>query len=78
MREPHPIAFKVGAFSAKGELERRQQAIGELVAANRPFQMLSYPNRSHGISEGRGTTIHLYGMFTRFLEENLPPGPKPR
>lgn len=50
--------------------------VNELVAANRPFQMLSYPNRSHGISEGRGTTLHLYTAMTAFLKEKLPPGPR--
>jgi len=38
--------------------------------------MLSYPNRSHGISEGRGTTMHLYTAMTEFLKADLPPGPK--
>ena len=41
-----------------------------LAAANRPFTMLLYPNRTHSISGGR-TSVHLYGSFTRFLLENL-------
>jgi dipeptidyl-peptidase-4 len=49
--------------------------VNELVANNKRFTMMAYPNRSHGISEGKGTTLHLYTMFTRFLNENLPPGP---
>ncbi len=52
--------------------------VDELVAANRQFSMMAYPNRSHGIYEGQGTTLHLYTMFTRFFEENLPPGGRPR
>jgi dipeptidyl-peptidase-4 len=52
--------------------------VNELVAHNKAFTMMAYPNRSHGISEGAGTTIHLYAMFTRFLNENLPPGPRSR
>ena len=39
--------------------------------------MMAYPNRTHGISEGRGTTMHLYNLLTSFLTANLPPGPKP-
>ncbi len=50
--------------------------INALVTANKPFQMMAYPNRSHGIYEGPGTTRHLYGLLTRFLEEKLPPGPR--
>ncbi len=48
----------------------------ELVANNKIFSMMAYPNRSHGISEGRSTTLHVYETFTRFLRQNLPPGPK--
>jgi dipeptidyl-peptidase-4 len=50
--------------------------VDALVAAGKPFRMLSYPNRSHGISEGSGTTLHLYNAFTDFLREALPPGPR--
>lgn len=50
--------------------------INALVAANKPFTMMAYPNRSHGIYEGTGTTQHLYGLLTRYLNEKLPPGPR--
>jgi dipeptidyl-peptidase-4 len=50
--------------------------INALVSANKPFTMMAYPNRSHGIYEGPGTTRHLYSLLTRFLHENLPPGPR--
>ena len=48
--------------------------INALVAANKPFSMMAYPNRSHGIYEGPGTTRHLYGLLTRYLNEKLPAG----
>jgi dipeptidyl-peptidase 4 len=48
--------------------------INALVAANKQFTMMAYPNRSHGIYEGPGTTRHLYGLLTRFLNERLPTG----
>ena len=48
--------------------------INALIAANKQFTMMAYPNRSHGIYEGPGTTRHLYGLLTRFLNEKLPPG----
>lgn len=52
--------------------------VDELVAHNKAFTMMAYPNRSHGIYEGRGTTLHLYSMFTKFLLENLPAGGRSR
>jgi dipeptidyl-peptidase-4 len=48
--------------------------INALVAANKQFSMMAYPNRSHGIYEGPGTTKHLYGLLTRYLTEKLPAG----
>jgi len=46
--------------------------INKLVTHNKPFTMMAYPNRSHGIYEGEGTTRHLYGLLTRYLQENTP------
>ena len=46
--------------------------IDELIAHNKQFSMLAYPNRSHGISERKNTTRHLYGLMTRFLNEKTP------
>ncbi len=48
--------------------------INALIAANKPFTMMAYPNRSHGIYEGPGTTRHLFELLTRYLNEKLPPG----
>jgi dipeptidyl-peptidase-4 len=49
--------------------------INELIRHNKPFQMMAYPNRSHSISEGQNTTLHLRGLMTRYLKLNLRPGP---
>jgi dipeptidyl-peptidase-4 len=48
--------------------------INRLVAANKQFTMMAYPNRSHGIYEGRGTTLHLRTLMTEFLQANLAAG----
>ena len=45
-----------------------------LIHFNKPFTMMAYPDRSHGIYEGENTSIHLYSLMTRYLETNLPPG----
>ncbi len=49
-----------------------EQLINALIQANKPFQMMAYPNRTHGIYEGAGTTRHLYELLTRYLHEHLP------
>ncbi len=48
--------------------------LNELIKYNKYFQYMPYPNRSHSIREGEGTTRHLATMFTRFLREHCPPG----
>jgi dipeptidyl-peptidase-4 len=51
-----------------------EQLVNALVARNKPFTMMSYPNRTHNISEGPGTTVHLYNLLTRYLTEHLQAG----
>jgi dipeptidyl-peptidase 4 len=51
--------------------------INELVKHNKLFQVMPYPNRSHGISEGDNTTRHLYTMLTNYLLKHLESGGKP-
>ena len=47
--------------------------INELIKQNKKFQMMSYPNRSHGIYEGENTRKHLYNLITDYIMENTPP-----
>ena len=51
-----------------------ERLINALVVANRPFTMMAYPNRSHCICEGAGTTLHVYSLLTRYLTEHLAAG----
>lgn len=53
-----------------------EMLINELVKQGKQFQMMSYPNRSHGISEGPGTSQHLSRLFTSFLKTHCPGGPR--
>ena len=47
--------------------------INELIKHNKQFSMMSYPNRTHSIREGKNTTRHLRKLMTQFLLQNLPP-----
>jgi dipeptidyl-peptidase-4 len=51
-----------------------ERLVNALVKHNRPFQLMVYPNRSHGIFEGEGTTLHLYSLLARYLTEHLEAG----
>jgi len=50
--------------------------INELVKNRKVFQMMAYPNRTHSINEGAGTSEHLALTYTKFLQQNCPPGGK--
>ena len=51
-----------------------ERLINKLIENNLPFQMMAYPNRSHGIYEGPGTSRHLRELLTNYLYEHLEPG----
>ena len=51
-----------------------EKLINELVKNGKMFQMMSYPNRTHGISEGEGTFEHLAALYRKYLREKCPPG----
>jgi dipeptidyl-peptidase-4 len=53
-----------------------EKLVNELVAHRKRFTMMAYPNRSHGIYEGKNTTMHLYELMTGYLRENLLQPPK--
>lgn len=49
-----------------------EMLINELIKQNKQFEMMSYPNRSHGIYEGQNTRRHLYTLLTNYLMRNVP------
>ncbi len=54
-----------------------ERLVDRLVAADKDFRLMAYPNRSHGIFEGENTSRHLYNLITRYFEENLPAAARP-
>jgi dipeptidyl-peptidase-4 len=63
-----------GTGDDNGHYQGTEMLMNELIARNRPFTVMPYPNRSHGISEGTNTVRHFYGTLTRYLQEHLPAG----
>ena len=52
--------------------------INRFVELGKPFDFMDYPNRTHSISEGKGTTFHIYSLIARYLVDHVPPGPLPQ
>jgi dipeptidyl-peptidase-4 len=53
-----------------------ERLVNRLVELGKPFDLMIYPNRTHGISEGAGTTLHVHRLIARYFLTNLPPGPR--
>jgi dipeptidyl-peptidase-4 len=53
-----------------------EMLVNELIKYGKQFQMMSYPNRTHSISEGVGTFPHLSKLYTLFLKRNCQGGAK--
>jgi dipeptidyl-peptidase-4 len=51
-----------------------ERLVNRLVELGKPFDVMVYPNRTHSISEGAGTTPHIYQLIARYFVEHLTPG----
>ncbi|HWZ29223.1 MAG TPA: prolyl oligopeptidase family serine peptidase, partial [Gemmatimonadales bacterium] len=51
-----------------------ERLLNRLIALDKPVDFMVYPNRTHCICEGRGTTLYVYTTLTRYLLRNLPAG----
>jgi dipeptidyl-peptidase 4 len=54
--------------------DNAEMLLNELIKYNKQFEFMAYPNRTHSISEGRGTGLHLATLYTNFLRKNCEPG----
>jgi dipeptidyl-peptidase-4 len=53
-----------------------ERLVNRLIELGKPFDAMMYPNRTHAIAEGRGTTAHIHRLVARYFIEHLPPGPQ--
>jgi len=50
-----------------------ERLIDRMIGLGKAFDLMVYPNRSHSISEGSGTTLHVYRLVARYLLQHMPP-----
>lgn len=50
--------------------------VDRLIELGKPFDYMVYPNRDHGLSEGKGSVVHVRRLIIRYLLDHLPPGPR--
>lgn len=51
--------------------QNTEMLVNRLIEKGKIFYQLSYPMRTHGISEGRGTSLHLRKQLVDFWKKNL-------
>jgi dipeptidyl-peptidase 4 len=59
-----------GSYDDNVHPENEQAFIDALVSAGRPFEMMTYPMRKHGITD-QPATLHLYRNMLEFWKRNL-------
>ncbi len=52
-------------------VQNSMQMANALITANKDFEFFVYPDRSHGISEGKNTRVHLYRKMSKFIHESI-------
>ena len=65
-----------GTGETNTHIEIMEGLVDRLIELGKPFDYMAYPNRDHGLSEGRGTKVHMRLLMVRYLLEHLPPGPR--
>jgi dipeptidyl-peptidase-4 len=50
--------------------------VNRLIELGKPFDFMTYPDRTHAINEGPGTSSHLYHLLARYLTMHVPAGPR--
>jgi dipeptidyl-peptidase-4 len=74
------LSGKLLIITGSGETNTHIQIVeglvDRLIELGKPFDYMVYPNRDHGLREGRGTAVHLRMLMVRYLIEHLKPGPR--
>lgn len=65
-----------GTGETNTHLEIVEGLVDRLIELGKPFDYMAYPNRDHGVAEGKGTAFHMRMHMARYLITHVCPGPK--
>lgn len=65
-----------GTGETNTHLQITEGLVDRLIELGKRFDYMSYPHRDHNLREGKGTSLHLRMLMTRYLIEHLPLGPR--
>lgn len=72
------LLFIHGTGDDNVHYDNAEVMLNELIRYNKQFTFMAYPNRSHSLAEGEGTTRHLSTLYSDYLRKHCPPGPRER
>lgn len=70
------LLIVTGSGETNTHIQIVEGLVDRLIELGKTFDYMVYPNRNHGIREGKGTAVHLRMLMTRYLVEHLAPGPR--
>jgi dipeptidyl-peptidase-4 len=65
-----------GTGETNTHIQITEGLVDRLVELGKQFDYMAYPNRNHGLREGKGTSLHLRTYMVRYWLNHLPPGPR--
>ena len=65
-----------GTGETNTHLQITEGLVDRLIELGKQFDYMAYPNRNHGLREGRGTVVHVRMLMARYLFDHLPAGPR--
>jgi dipeptidyl-peptidase 4 len=65
-----------GTGETNTHIQITEGLVDRLIELGKRFDYMAYPNRDHGLREGRGTKVHLRMLMVQYLIEHLKPGPR--
>jgi len=65
-----------GTGETNTHIQITEGMVDRLIELGKQFDYMTYPNRDHGIREGKGTSLHLRIFMVSYLLQNLQAGPR--
>lgn len=70
------LLIVTGSGETNTHIQIIEGLVDRLIELGKPFDYMVYPNRDHGLREGKGTEVHVRMLIMRYLMEHLPAGPQ--
>lgn len=70
------LLIMTGSGETNTHIQIIEGLVDRLIELGKPFDYMVYPNRDHGLREGKGTVVHVRMKILSYLVENLPRGPR--